>query len=313
VWREDISLESICEKPYAHGLDPICAQYFKADFSPLSDPWAHLQTFRDILSQYVSRHLSHSSDLLIAFAGISEMLVPRLGPFYWGFPARHFVKCIGWRFNGQFLSRRTDGPSWSWVGWHWSSGPPYASRSMDRLNVMAQPLFEIRSWGQPDLVLSSNSDEVHIHGAVRKLSSHPHFITDNEQILPDNNVLTAIPVQISHLIAFFTSSSMLSISDFEPRENDRYRTGMYEIRNPADDIKWTRLFDIHLEDAWIFQRPRLQEFIVLYAWYDETVCLQLMLIEWVNGIAYRVQLAHHGVLAKDWFRTNPQRKLIILG
>lgn len=93
------------------------------------------------IREYLSRQLSHDSDILYAFTGILQHFVRRDKPVYhiWGVPFTstisvsskdsvqdQFLKSLLWLpsddWKGAKLSRRVDFPSWSWTGWRGLAG-----------------------------------------------------------------------------------------------------------------------------------------------------------------------------------------------
>ncbi|KAI4862483.1 heterokaryon incompatibility protein-domain-containing protein, partial [Hypoxylon rubiginosum] len=93
-------------------------------------PWGPWSTkhpmvmYREMLSQYNRRKLTHASDRMRAFAGVTTKLEAYFpGGFIWGLPVANFEIALLWQ-NSQGSKRRdqkcpdhTKLPSWSWVGW----------------------------------------------------------------------------------------------------------------------------------------------------------------------------------------------------
>ena len=84
---------------------------------PRLEKKAVIAQFQYIVDRYSSRNLTHSSDALRAFAGISPPLSLSLQtPLLQGLPVKYFDSVFLW-VPGANAQRRAGVPSWSWAGW----------------------------------------------------------------------------------------------------------------------------------------------------------------------------------------------------
>lgn len=83
--------------------------------SPKSSAWDQYMSF---LRSYVRRDLKYQSDALLAFSGVLNALLSKLGKHLWGLPTLDFDHSMLSACAGHFPKGRRDGfPSWSWAGW----------------------------------------------------------------------------------------------------------------------------------------------------------------------------------------------------
>ena len=116
TWSED----TILENPDP-AIDLKLIQHTKID--QFVKPGAELgafETYKNFVRDYASRNLTNSSDVSNAFRGIEERLGSQFDfkGFLYGLPAAYFNRALLWSSEGHFPGRRLKQfPSWSWMGW----------------------------------------------------------------------------------------------------------------------------------------------------------------------------------------------------
>lgn len=106
--------------------------------------------FQGLVKQYMHRFFSRHDDIEYAFAGVSRMLEPVIGPSYHGIPESHFAEIIHgcWFWDSSFVRRKDGFPSWSWVGWVYRQEQVGINAILDRAlscnSIVWGKLF--RSW-----------------------------------------------------------------------------------------------------------------------------------------------------------------------
>lgn len=118
---------------------------------------------------------------------------------------------------------------------------------------------------------------------------------------------------LSHLVRFWTTSTNLLVLPGDPSNGG---DGCYLCEVMTMGKK--HIGDIRLNQKWHTNRGSSFEFIVISRcggkWIDEKwLTLNVMLIEWRNDIAYRVQLPEEPFQETVWVEANPQWRLITLG
>jgi hypothetical protein len=90
-----------------------------------------LDEFFDYISNYVRRNLSYESDRLNAIQGVLNEYRSNKDPVFQVFglpimPDKFLTmnSALFWRMENNGVRRRTDFPSWSWLGWHYNDKIP---------------------------------------------------------------------------------------------------------------------------------------------------------------------------------------------
>jgi hypothetical protein len=147
-------------------------------------PYPSLQRWGILVDEYSSRNLTYEDDFLRAFAGAMNVIGPTFpGGLIHGLPKFFLDICLLWkpRIN---LSRRSEGPSWSWTGWKgavdcygtWFVADPGLHRKLD-LYASWVPNVEMKAvaiYQEGHSNASRPADETGINGfyeyqALRKL------------------------------------------------------------------------------------------------------------------------------------------------
>jgi Heterokaryon incompatibility protein (HET) len=320
VYREDVCMEGVDQEPHQlfDNLNPISDLMLRENrvqnVSKLFD-----SRFTFILMHYLRRTLSRADDILNAFAGIAGSMRFHFGGFYHGLPVRCFQRALSWTHRN-FFQRRESFPSWSWAGWyhatHFTNSDIYSHGQDFRPTLTVHRFVRSEHWARTIPEDASNGDG----------KRHPHFESDSATIEASFRSFPTDShgIDTFQLIAFFTSSSKLLIST-EPYKNDeppwwkgdREVMAKYAIQRPdAGQV----IGAIVLDKVWVslnVTSDSLHDFIVICphistdgTWDDPDFLL--MLIEWNDSIAYRIQVSNL-VSGAEWWRCETKRRLIVLG
>jgi hypothetical protein len=129
----------LCGLSHQRKMKPVNTRdlRFTNNTSPMSDVLLRYNYgFLPLLDSYLKRVLTYESDILNAFSGIINAEARTLGPFHWGLPKKLFARALvsGIDDRGRSFTRRSDFPSWSWLGWrfgvHAESGPSWTCHGL---------------------------------------------------------------------------------------------------------------------------------------------------------------------------------------
>jgi hypothetical protein len=269
--------------------------------------------YKLLAQTYASRDLTNEDDTLAAFTGIIRALEPFLGKFLWALPQNSFGIILLWDTNVPYPIRwRSRFPSWSWVGW------AHSTRDYNKTEGLRFPA----SWyGDMDSAIEFYcvNDKGERVKYASKTSSTSHLQSDLlSHLMPSNleneTVPAALQPRSSRLLFFWTSSVCLSVdmdsfTYYDPFLREA-RNSHYAVRHSSG----SQLGDILLNHEWRQNRPAQLEFILIDH-HKKCRWLYPLLIEWVDGVAQRVQVLRTLTPVKEhiWMASNPKRKLIILG
>ncbi|KAH6975783.1 hypothetical protein EDB80DRAFT_829378 [Ilyonectria destructans] len=252
-----------------------------------------LDEYQKLVQIYATRNFTHDKDVLLAFQGIEQTMKPSVGDFFWGLPKRGFNAALTWAFTGQ-PRHREDFPSWSWAGW---KGPDKHSR----VPVEHQRALR-RTRGEPPLSLADEDvdvciinkswlgdEEDHIAGAFRSTStiwgppqqvSRPTWQAVAEKLGLDRPLLVD---RLDQLLVFYAMAIEADPSrnyyDFGYWALNEHATGGMHSSESVDPLSRRDSPTTELRQRdWIV----VQHFGGKYA--------ETMLIEWVDNVAYRVEL-----------------------
>jgi Heterokaryon incompatibility protein (HET) len=314
VYREDVCMEGVDQEP--HGL--------YSNLNPISEfarPGDQKQTGHQlfdtrlsfILMHHLQKQLTQGDDILNAFFGIAASMGSHFGSFHHGLPERYFQRALSWSYRNSF-QRRNGFPSWSWAGWYHA------------LHFTNSDIHSLRQDFRPTLTIYRFA-RLSSEGQVRKIQedtldcndrTHTHFQPVVASIQARLQALTIYGADTSHLLSFFTSSCALSIRidpcrDEEPPwwKGDREVMSKYAIeRSRSREV----IGFIVLDKTWACANvspTSLHELIVICPaigvdemWDDSA--FRLMLIEWKDGIAHRVQMSH-SVEGDEWWKCEPKK------
>ncbi|EHK17235.1 uncharacterized protein TRIVIDRAFT_66183 [Trichoderma virens Gv29-8] len=299
-----------------------------------------LDEYQSLLGIYVTRNFTHDKDALLAFQGIEQTMKPLVGDFFYGLPKRSFSTALKWvMYDGQ-AKRRKEFPSWSWAGWKDQGGFWFPTGISERVDqdeerilfyqlMVRRPMRRIGgesilSLGDKDVdVCIINKSRLgdkqdYIAGEfrqstfrwkrplqpgppIREVVAHQHLPQ------PSRPTWQAIAMQLrggspllvnqlKQLLVFYA----LAI-ETNPTDKSRNYDGLgYWARHEDVPDSSTISTTTHLQRNWI----KVQHWGHKYT--------NVMLIEWVGNMAYRVDLRIR-VRTTEFFAARPQMKLIILG
>lgn len=130
TWLEDIHSESSLT---IRTVDTEGSPFESLETSPV-------HTFLHYVQQYSGRELRFESDRLVAFAGLSSLLSPRLrARFLYGLPHSYFDFALLWNCKdvGTGDSSFRQFPTWSWCGWN---------GAVEWCSMVRSPLRNLHEW-----------------------------------------------------------------------------------------------------------------------------------------------------------------------
>ena len=256
--------------------------------------------YLDIVQQISRRSFTYRLDRLDACAGIlaqyQRNMKDNLG-FTFGLPLQDFNSGLCWISVAAHPSDRSSRfPSWSWAAW--KSAVSYKP-SNDIISNMVQPaVFDDTKHGQAANFCCPQRFE--------------HFDRENR------------------LLKFWTTSALLTVDRVTVESSAEISTA-FRIRSPQDPK--ICLGAMYLSQEWRAMLPDELEFIcigveVYTTGAEKSYGLKLLCIEWIDGIAYRIQLAHDipryengnrvppgkgTQRIENWAAVDAEEKLIVLG
>ncbi|RDW57108.1 hypothetical protein BP6252_13854 [Coleophoma cylindrospora] len=340
LWREDMCLEFCPPSDESSNqrdrMLPILGdskQVFKVLKSE-KQTWAlALSTYVSyiyVVEDYTKRNLSHAQDVLNAFTGIAAAFSKALGGFHWGLPLEYISLSLLFDYRSRTVQsgtspgsqksnslRRKDFPSWSWVGW--SCGQVDYQRASELVQQFNHPadysddLDELEGFqGPPTRSVLAGPEWLCLDGTtIRSLATgvQDSTLLDlpsklQEQWAPQAVSWSDVPFfqqhnfQPTHLllcwtgvVSAFTDSRYINLKVVDPTQG---RSNLW------------------IENIWVGVLPNTMEIIAVgYSTVNSLVFL--MLVHWVDGIAYRLKIVDWPMHIDDWILENPRRKLIVLG
>lgn len=130
-------LAMICQEEYFHDIldvQPDVAtrmgdDFFREDGADirLNDPEFDFKTYDALISVYSGRKLTVEADALNACLGSLNRIANSTGyTFTYGHPEEDLVRSLLWKpHHEHVLTRRSEFPSWSWLGWRGRTEFPY--------------------------------------------------------------------------------------------------------------------------------------------------------------------------------------------
>lgn len=323
TWREDLHLETQDVKASHHThLEPISAFVDNTTFITVEK--AFDTRFPSIMSAYLLRKLTYPSDILRAFAGISQLMSPVLGQFISGLPSNWFYRSLCWEHKYKLIRRPGTFPSWCWSGW--MHHPSYKISHYMLSEAIRPVLTIVRCGGENQQleVIAADSDNISIED-----ETHSHFQFDLTGLKNAWAPFSSAGNE-SIVLLFYTSSThllvgpsdTLSLEPWDPGRNfngDHDVLDIYPLLNPTTKEE---IGTIVLDKDWYMRNcNRTHEFVVVarhkmmyQSWENDTEekNLILMLIERnQSGWSERVQLSNT-VKEWKWWNVGPKKSLIIL-
>jgi len=245
------------------------------------------------------------------------------GEFYFGLPESHFDAAMVWTLPYHYPNQRREMfPSWTWVGWNMEPGENFRREAISfptHLNDICREIV----WYRP---LEDNPAEyIKINNCGLMLEDSR--LTEEEKKLRGKwkSDKVSIPHDVartSHLLQFWTSTASLLVD----RSGTQERRHDVDASDPAileseemlikDPIQNTTVGTISLSRSWRAAKTDELDFIVVARACKndngEEHGLYVMLIEWVDDIAYRVQMVRDPVKEDVWVSLRTQWQLISL-
>jgi hypothetical protein len=294
--------------------------------------------YRSIVTDLCQRSFGYDNDILNAFKGVemwlhnssvrkredgAKDLYRHTEHFHWGFPESTFDAVICWSFpvhNPTWRRVSQSFPGWCWAGWRLQPQPPFGKLLLLGFPGPHSEVSVELSW----FVFDENSGLRRLRtlaGQKDTLSSGVHNAAQHEVSPKD---LPVIPSHIPkhHLLFFWTTEALLTVDrngrEFTYRQlkDPSLQNYTFVIRNPytGDQIE-----EITLHNEWRSQQPDKLSFIAVAKacqrnWEHQNPDLgwYVMLVEWVDGIAHRIQTLPRPITNKTWDMAVPQRRLVSL-
>lgn len=340
LWHEDTVLESKHQslrkdspfiRYYDHTIMParvIDTRWQNSHPNPRKVFTSH---FSSLVTQFVSRDLSFESDTLYAFMGIESTFntnsTSLSAEFYCGLPQEMFGLALLWRTGPELRidQRRQGFPSWSWAGWKFNKESWFSYGHSDIILlgvVMFYRCVSVRGDSENTVDLTNHSSKWEVmprdrvgfaDGRVLTTTLHPSIQAQLGENLTDEEVtstLSAIRLpglkdMLPKLVIFKTSHARLLVASapYSP-EYPYYRIG--EMSGACLDMAWRATQPEYLDFILIALEgtPELQA-----PEYQLELCV--LLVEWVNGIAYRVSSCN--IRQSDWLEAGSQQRVVVLG
>jgi hypothetical protein len=325
TWSEELQLE--CFDPQ------ICIEnnHFIERFKKPRPDLSPVQRYAFLLAQYTPRELTNQDDALNAVQGLLNDLHSHFPEgFFWGLPESMFDTALLWNFGVYQQApkpRRAMFPSWCWAGWRavasFSVGSPFD------YGFQGQSSSSNDSLGQPE----STKDASNVRAEVawfriaqdslwepirNSWISHTGstFLTESLakwQAQNSNSVLNSTlqaleraDIPASHALAFWSQIVWLDVDRTPQKDNP---SAMAVRDRDGQDVG-----HINITAEWREPRPDRLPFILVarnLRWTSSF--LDLLCVEWVSGIAFRVQVIRNAVITdKIWATLSPEWKLVIL-
>lgn len=311
VWREDLQLEA--EDALSRSEEGLISLASMLHQRSADDAGDLSVLFRDLVKKYMQRTLSRTDDMENAFAGVSVILQPLIGPAYHGIPELTFPEVIqGCWFWDSSLQRRAGFPSWSWTGWVYRrEQADIGIQPLSTASKMSKVLAFYKV-GPSGIQVLGHSDLAGCSGGEflprMDVELRSHFVPNEEDIRTKNESLRQEDRDSSSLIAFYTSMAHLRL---RPPPGDFVGTSReYRVFHPQTNRQLT---SIRLSVAYVAQKGTLLPFIVID--HDpERRSFRLMLISVEGNTVERVNVTSQGrfVREDDWKDTNPKRELVFM-
>ncbi|KAG4442026.1 hypothetical protein IFR05_002494 [Cadophora sp. M221] len=259
-----------------------------------------LHMYSQLLVDYKNRKITYPSDSLSTFSAILIDLIGKIeSQFSNGLPIEYMPWPLGWK-QKCLGPMRSDFPSWSWAAW---DGPLLtgAIEHVDRFYSYAEwfePYFSVVAtdqWNQPRN-FHRNVDQHHRWGGREDFGDIRHLEIKN---MPFEDLVgeTTKPSQTALKIEGVVFKLVVHIPE-QPTKSFRGETICHVyIENGEFDIYVTPS-ESPSELRGRF-RGDAQDFLMLARVYSTQIKYELLLLEWRDGIAYRLEAVTMGVYEGD--------------
>lgn len=326
AWSEELQLECF-DRQIQVELDTSIARFKKPhpDLSPV-------QRYAFLLAQYTPRELTNQCDALNAVRGLLNDFEPMFPEgFFCGLPESIFDTALLWDFGVYQQApkpRRTMFPSWCWAGWHavasFSVGSPFDGAFQNQKSTSNESL------GRPDSVKDASTVRAEVawfriaqdnsswkavqnswighSGSTFYAESIERWEAQDLTRVLDSTlqILEHAEIPATHALVFWTQVVLLDVDRAPHKENP---SAMAVRDRDRQDIGY-----INLTAEWRGSRSDQLSFILVarnMRWAESL--LDLLCVEWIDGIAHRVQVIRNAsVTDKVWHTLNPEWRLVVL-
>ncbi len=326
AWAEELQLECF-DRHIKIEMDTSLDRFKKprTDLSPV-------QRYAFLLAQYTPRELTNQHDALNAVQGLLNDFEP-ISPegFFWGLPESIFDKALLWDFGVYQQApkpRRAMFPSWCWAGWQafasFSVGSPFDSAFQDQSSTSNASL------GQPESVKDASTVRGEVawfrvaqdkpswkavqNNWIGHAGSNFHAESLGRWQAQDLTGLLNSTLQVleragtpaTHALVFWTQVVMLDVDRNPHKDNP---SAMAVRDRDGQDVGY-----MNLTAEWRSLSPDRLSFILVarnVRWTESL--LDLICVEWVNGVAFRVQVIRNATITdKVWHTLDPEWRLVVL-
>ena len=304
------------------------------EFQALTRYKLPFERYNQLLRDYSHRQLGYDSDALNAFTGILNTLKYAF-TFFWGLPRERFLDALFWRSrDGAMSLRRGTFPSWSWAGWKFAVDRPYTDVTGDFIPILPCTVFY--RVGRAGQALPIDEDDtlqcirdlyVRRHGSTEEYLEDKAFCGPNPEFRKE---LEAPWEWYNDLPVFPPPLALEELARLKPLRPQLLRFYTWAVRIPVGrnpirksanaDFLWVGRLGtaVWLDPAWRAQQPEDLDFLALAHVQEPTersvLHYFLMLVEYKDDVAYRVQMAEEPGNGEELFeKFKPEWKLITMG
>lgn len=326
TWSEE--LQSECFDPQIQvEIDDSLVRFKKprSDLSPV-------QRYAFLLAQYTARELTDQNDALNAVQGLLndfQSIFPE--GFFWGLPESIFDTALLWNFGVYQQApkpRRSMFPSWCWAGWQAavssSTGGPFDSGFQGQNGASNDSVGQPESTKDASMVLAEvawfriteapsswkaiRSNWINHSGSTFYAESLARWQAQNPTSALELTlrVLEQAEILASHALVFWTQVVQLDV-DRDPHTKNPTAVAVRD--RDGQDVG-----HINVTPEWRqSHQDRLSFILVARNLRWSKPLLDLMCVEWVGGIASRVQIIRNAIVTdKVWATLSPQWRLVVL-
>ena len=285
-----------------------------------------------LVMNYTRRDFGFQNDVLNAFRGLENILRPNLSKeFHWGLPMSMFDTAISWTFPYHYPGRRRAGfPSWSWAGWDFSGIWAWYTIGYPHQHSVGREVLWYRLAEDPPTAIQIDSAQpaFALRSILPKVVGEVGYTapSDRESVVICPSSINLTNVRVSHILQFWTGSAYLKVgrtdADNKVKYENRWYTEMEEKQNNIFANMYGKndnaIGQISLNRDWRSSKPDELEFIAISRFCPYSALpkdpegFHILLIEWQNGSAYRVQAPTKPIVGGDWLDMKPEWKLITL-
>ncbi|KAH8663435.1 heterokaryon incompatibility protein-domain-containing protein [Tricladium varicosporioides] len=304
-----------------------------SDFQ-LSEHLPPIHRYGKLLIDYTSRQLGFENDALVALSGVLGTL-SHAYTFFWGLPHQNLLETLHWHSpSGDMTQRRMAFPSWSWAGWAYPVQTAFFPGSEGEIRYPPiVPITEFYRVGRKGQALPVDTDQIlksvkflempsgFYHARLfyelgpgresreeldEPYCTHIHMDWPMDPPRLTRDELETMGALRSRLLRFYTWTFKIPVG----REPDGVNGSMHNL--------WIGLLGarVWLDKEWRRDQPEKLDFMAIAQttipdWGRTAVHFYLILVEWRDGIMYRVQIADKPVEREELFdKFEPEWKVI---